>query len=63
MPTGTTGSWNAASGASAGSEEWVVDLSEYAGQEVELSISYVSDWGTQGIGVFLDDVSVTVDGR
>ena len=23
---------------------------------------YVSDWGTQGLGVFLDDVSVTVDG-
>ena len=34
----------------------------YAGKQVELSISYVSDWGTQGIGVFLDDVSVTADG-
>ena len=55
-------SWNAATGASAGSEEWAVDLSAYAGQQVELSISYVSDWGTQGIGVFLDDVSVTVGG-
>ena len=61
-PTGTTGSWNAATGASAGSEEWAIDLSAYAGKQVELSISYVSDWGTQGIGVFLDDVSVTVGG-
>ena len=26
-PTGTTGTWNAATGASAGWEEWVVDLS------------------------------------
>jgi Zinc carboxypeptidase/Immune inhibitor A peptidase M6 len=61
-PTGTTGGWNAATGSSAGSEEWVIDLAEYAGKQVELSISYVSDWATQGIGVFLDDVSVTVDG-
>jgi bacillopeptidase F (M6 metalloprotease family) len=61
-PEGTTGNWNAASGASAGSEAWVVDLSAYAGEEVELSISYVSDWGTQGLGVFLDDVSVIVNG-
>ena len=60
--TGTTGDWNAATGSSAGSEEWVIDLSAYAGKQVELSISYVSDWATQGIGVFLDDVSVTVDG-
>ena len=34
----------------------------YAGQQVEVSISYVSDWGTQGIGVFLDDVTVSADG-
>jgi Zinc carboxypeptidase/Immune inhibitor A peptidase M6 len=60
-PTGTTGTWNAATGASAGSEEWVIDLTDYAGKEVELSISYVSDWGTQGLGVFLDDVSVIVN--
>jgi hypothetical protein len=59
--TGTTGSWNAASGSSAGSEEWAVDLSAYAGRQVEVSITYVSDWGTQGIGVFLDDVSVSTN--
>ena len=62
LPTGTSGDWNAATGASAGSEEWVVDLSAYAGKQVELSISYVSDWGFQGLGVFLDDVAVSVDG-
>ena len=59
LSSGTTGEWNASSGASAGSEEWVIDLSAYAGQQVELSISYVSDWGFQGLGVFLDDVTVT----
>jgi bacillopeptidase F (M6 metalloprotease family) len=61
-PTGTTGDWHAATGSSPGWVEWSVDLSAYAGQQVELSISYVSDWGTQGIGVFLDDVTVTLDG-
>jgi hypothetical protein len=61
-PTGTTGSWHAATGPSGGWQEWSVDLSAYAGKQVELSISYVSDWGTQGLGVFLDDVRVIVGG-
>ena len=61
-PTGTTGDWNAATGSSQGWSEWSVDLSAYAGQQVEVSISYVSDWSSQGIGVFLDDASVLVDG-
>lgn len=60
--TGTTGTWNAASGKSNGWQEWSVDLSAYAGKQVELSISYVSDWGTQGIGVFIDDANVTSGG-
>ena len=47
---------------SAGSEEWVIDLSAYAGNQVELAISYVSDWATQGLGVFVDDVTVSADG-
>jgi hypothetical protein len=36
---------------------WDIDLSAYAGGQVELSISYASDWGTQGLGVFIDDVT------
>ncbi len=61
-PTGTTGEWNAASGTSGGWTQWDVDLSAYAGQQVEVSITYASDWGTQGLGVFLDDVTVSADG-
>jgi hypothetical protein len=61
-PTGTTGSWHAATGASGGWVPWTVDLSSFAGKMVELSISYVSDWGFQGLGVFLDDVTVTANG-
>ncbi|MBF8186584.1 immune inhibitor A [Nonomuraea sp. K274] len=61
-PTGTSGSWHAASGNSAGWQQWKVDLSAYAGEQVEISVSYISDWATQGAGVFLDDFAVTLDG-
>jgi hypothetical protein len=57
-PTGTTGAWNAASGNSAGWQEWRIDLSGYTGKTVEISIAYVSDWTTQGIGVFIDDITL-----
>ncbi len=61
-PTGTTGAWHAATGNSAGWKEWSVDLTPYAGKQVEVSISYLTDWGSQGLGVFVDDTSVLVDG-
>ncbi len=57
--TGSTGSWNAATGDSGGWQQWSVDLSAYAGKQVELSISYISDWSTQDLGVFLDDVTLS----
>ncbi len=56
--TGTTGAWNAASGNSGGWQEWSIDLSAYAGETVEVSIAYASDWSAQGIGVFLDDFTL-----
>jgi murein tripeptide amidase MpaA len=59
----TGGQWNAASGRSAGWEEWNVDLSAYAGQQVEVSISYASDWGVQGVGVFVDQTAITAGGE
>ncbi|HET6953669.1 MAG TPA: M14 family zinc carboxypeptidase [Acidimicrobiales bacterium] len=58
-PVGTTGEWNAATGRSNGWQEWSIDLSGYAGKQVEVSISYASDWGVQGIGTWLDDVTVS----
>lgn len=61
-PNGTTGTWNGATGASGGWQEWSVDLSAYAGKQVEVVISYVSDWESQGLGVFLDDLRVSADG-
>jgi murein tripeptide amidase MpaA len=50
--------WNAASGNSAGWQEWVIDLDAYAGQTVQISISYASDWAVQGLGVFVDDITL-----
>lgn len=61
-PTGTSGAWHAASGNSGGWQDWKIDLTAYAGKQVELSISYVSDWGTQKLGVFVDDAKVLADG-
>jgi hypothetical protein len=61
-PQGTTGTWNAASGNSGGWKDFNTDLSAYAGKKVEVSITYMSDWGTQGLGVFLDDARVELNG-
>jgi hypothetical protein len=58
-PTGTTGVWNAASGPSGGWEQWSANLSAYAGKQVEVSIAYASDWASQGLGVFVDDINVS----
>jgi hypothetical protein len=61
-PTGTTGEWNAANGASGGWQQLQFDLSAYAGQQVEVSITSVSDWGLQQFpGVFIDDIDVSTD--
>jgi len=58
-PTGTTGAWWAASGNSGGWKQWKVDLARFAGKQVEVSVSYASDWATQGLGVFVDDIEVS----
>jgi Zinc carboxypeptidase len=55
---GSTGEWNAASGNSGGWQEWEIDLSEWAGETVEVSIAYASDWSVQNLGAFVDDVTL-----
>ena len=58
-PSGMTGTWNAANGSSAGWQSWDIDLSPYAGGDVEVSITVLSDWGLQQFpGVFIDDIAV-----
>lgn len=57
--TGTTGSWNRFTGFSRGFHPVAFDLSAYAGKQVEVSISFVTDPAAGGFGVFVDDTSVT----
>ncbi|MFD3503186.1 M14 family zinc carboxypeptidase [Streptomyces sp. NPDC058676] len=60
--TGTTGSWNALTGASSGWQQVNFDLSAYAGKSVEVSISYVTDPGSGGHGVLADEASLVGGG-
>jgi hypothetical protein len=60
--TGTSGSWNAMTGSSGGWQQVAFDLSAFAGQQVEVSISHVTDAFTGGVGVFVDDTRVVVGG-
>ncbi|WP_436498430.1 M14 family zinc carboxypeptidase [Actinokineospora sp. HUAS TT18] len=58
--TGSTGEWNAANGSSSGWQQWEIDLTPYAGSQVEVSITVLSDWGAQQFpGVFIDDIEVS----
>jgi hypothetical protein len=56
---GTTGDWNGATGNSNSWHQWDVDLSRFAGKQVEIAITYAQDFATAGLGVFMDDVQVT----
>ncbi|GGP06897.1 hypothetical protein LDL08_10280 [Nonomuraea glycinis] len=46
--TGTSGSWNRFTGNSGGWQPVAFDLSAYAGRQVEVSVSYVTDPGSGG---------------
>jgi hypothetical protein len=60
--TGSTGSWNRLTGSSGGWQQVSFDLSAYAGEQVEVAISYVTDPSAGGAGVFVDDTRVTIAG-
>jgi len=53
------GEWNAATGRSPGWVTWEIDLSAYAGGQVEVAIAQANDQGVQGINAFVDDVQVS----
>jgi hypothetical protein len=55
-PSGSSGDWNAVAGASDGYELWTIDLSAYAGSDVEISMTYASDREVQAGGVLIDDI-------
>ena len=60
--TGTSGAWNSFTGSTDGWTQVAADLSAYAGQQVELSITYVTDPAGGGVGAFVDDTSVVAGG-
>ena len=56
-----TGEWHSFTGAATW-DEAAFDLSAYAGTSVEVSISYVTDPSGGGVGAFVDDTHVVIDG-
>ena len=57
-PTGSAGGeWHAATGASDGYEPWSIDLSDYAGGQVEIALAAISDDLGHGGGVYVDDIT------
>ncbi|MFD8148681.1 M14 family zinc carboxypeptidase [Streptomyces sp. NPDC059708] len=61
-PSGTSGAWNSFTGSSDGWKQVAFDLSPYAGKTVEVSLSYITDPGSGGRGVFADEARVSVGG-
>ncbi|MEI5584829.1 MULTISPECIES: M14 family metallopeptidase [unclassified Agromyces] len=63
LPTGETGEWNSLTGSSGAWIPVSYDLSEYAGGEVEIVVSYVTDPAFGGLGAIIDDTKlVTTSG-
>ncbi len=59
-PTGNNYGWGY-NGVSGGGPQWIqdeVDLSAYAGKEVQLRFEYITDGAVNGEGFLLDDVSI-----
>ncbi|MFD3543741.1 M14 family zinc carboxypeptidase [Streptomyces sp. NPDC058662] len=61
-PQGTSGAWNSFTGSSDGWKQVSFDLSAYAGRTVEVALSYVTDPGSGGRGVFADEARLNVGG-
>ena len=59
---GATGDWHAILESTDGWTEVAYNLSGFAGSQVEVSISYVTDPATGGVGAFVDDTRVVVNG-
>lgn len=50
-------------GTSNGLTKQVFDLSDYAGKKIDLRFRYVTDWGYNDPGIFVDNVNITADGE
>ncbi|MFD5515043.1 M14 family zinc carboxypeptidase [Streptomyces sp. NPDC127066] len=61
--TGSSGQWNSLTGASSGWQPVAFDLSAYAGRSIEVSVSYITDPGTGGHGLLVDNTSLVAGGN
>jgi Zinc carboxypeptidase/Immune inhibitor A peptidase M6 len=59
----TEGEWHSITGSTNGWRDLTYDLSAFRGRQVEVSITYVTDPAAAGIGAFVDDTRVVVDGQ
>ncbi|WP_421106800.1 M14 family zinc carboxypeptidase [Streptomyces sp. NEAU-S77] len=59
---GGTGAWNSFTGSSGGWKPVTLDLSRYAGEKVELALSYVTDSSVGGRGAFVDGTALVTGG-
>ena len=59
---GTSGTWNSITGSTDGWREVSYDLTPFAGQQVEISLTYVTDSGFGGVGAFVDDTRIIAGG-
>ncbi|WP_063732227.1 M14 family metallopeptidase [Streptomyces sp. RTd22] len=59
---GGTGAWNSFTGSSGGWKPVTLDLSRYAGEKVELALSYVTDSSVGGRGAFVDSTALVTGG-
>ncbi|WP_341997973.1 immune inhibitor A [Microbacterium sp. LWH7-1.2] len=60
--SGDTGAWNSFTGNSGGWVPVSFDLSPYAGEDVEIVVSYVTDPFTGEVGLMVDDTALVLDG-
>jgi len=57
--TGTSGTWNAATGNSGGWQEWSLPIpAQFHGKDVEIAVSVATDPGTLGLGAWVDELRV-----
>ena len=64
-PSGTSGAWNSFTASTGGWDQVAFDLAAFtgpAGGPVELSITYVTDPASGGVGAFVDDTRIVIGG-
>jgi hypothetical protein len=61
-PSGTSGDWNGVTGSSGGWVDWETDLTPWAGKKIRVNITVATDPASLGLGVWVDDAKIVVDG-